>query len=146
MKSKNEVNKIIQESLELIEELSENSAIAVTTLNDLINYDKIESKTFNIEKTVVDIWSVVEKTINPLRLQAQEKDVKMVLNLQLTNPDIFAPTKINLKNLRVLGDSIKLSQVIRNLVSNALKFTPPKGDVKIDGIYFFKFILLLLFF
>ena len=66
----------IEESLEWINELTENSAIAVTTLNDWINDDKIESKTFNIEKSLVDIWLVVEKTINPLRLQAQEKGIK----------------------------------------------------------------------
>jgi signal transduction histidine kinase len=126
----------IQESLELIEELEENSVIAVTTLNDLINYDKIETNTFSIEKNVVNVWTVVEKTLSPLTLQAKEKEISLTLTTQLCSPHEFPEEddhNVNLNNLRVVGDSIKLGQVVRNLVSNALKFTPSHGQVKVSG-------------
>jgi two-component system, chemotaxis family, CheB/CheR fusion protein len=78
----------------------------------------------------VDIWSVIEKTVGPLTLQAKEKNIR--LNL-LTR--VMADEEVNLdvESLRVVGDSIKLAQVVRNIVSNALKFTPPHGKVEISG-------------
>jgi signal transduction histidine kinase len=131
------ITELIGECLELVEDLHESSAVAVTTLNDLINYDKIETKTFTIEEKDVKIWSVLEKTVSPMALQAKEKNIHLNFATQVSHPDQFsneANPSFNLKNLRVIGDSIKLAQVIRNLVSNALKFTPRDGEVKITGI------------
>ena len=130
---RDESDRLVEECLGLITELDENSTIAVSTLNDLINYDKIETKTFSIERKVVDLWSVVKKTIGPLTHQAKEKGVKLKLTSQLSTPSEFLQTNLNLNNLCVIGDSVKLDQVIRNLVSNALKFTPPEGSVSIAG-------------
>jgi signal transduction histidine kinase len=110
-------------------DLEGNSSVAVMTLNDLINYDKIETKTFAIEEKDVDIWSVIEKTVGPLTLQAKEKNIDLSLVTRVSDHGV----PFNLDHLRVVGDSIKLGQVVRNLVSNALKFTPPHGEVKITG-------------
>lgn len=132
------IDRLLDECLELVGELDGNSGIAVTILNDFINYDKIETKTFTIERKIVDMWSVVEKTVNLLILQAKEKKVTLRLKSQLLNPSSFRSLidfeGPNLKNLRVMGDEIKLGQVIRNLVSNALKFSPANGQVSISGI------------
>lgn len=136
-------HQLMEENLELVEELNENSTIAVTTLNDLINYDKVETKTFTIEKKDINIWSIVSKTITPLTFQAKEKNITMSLVSQLVTPNLFPPETINLSNLRAIGDSIKLGQVIRNLVSNALKFTPTDGKVTISGILFIIFFFFL---
>jgi signal transduction histidine kinase len=123
----------IDESFELISELEDSSTIAVATLNDLMNYDKIETKSFSIEKKDVNIWTLLEKTISPLTLQAKEKNIHLKLFSQLRHPMKFPQVDIPLQDLRLVGDSIKLGQVIRNLVSNALKFTPPDGSVNISG-------------
>ena len=124
-------NQIFNECVELIHELSENSSIAVTTLNDLINYDKIESKKFSIEKKYVNIISIIEKTVGLLKLQAKEKDIQLKVNL--FNQSEQNLSRDNFHKLQIMGDSIKLGQVIRNLVSNALKFTPEKGVISISG-------------
>lgn len=115
------VDKVMNECLELSDELRENASLAVTTLNDLINYDKIETKTFTIEKKLVNIAHVTEKTINLLTPQAKEKGVNIFFQAQ------------DMTRLRVWGDSVKLAQVIRNLASNALKFTPQSGTVGVSG-------------
>jgi signal transduction histidine kinase/CheY-like chemotaxis protein len=131
-----ELKVTLEESFELIEELEENSSVAVTTLTDLINYDKIETKSFSIEKKDVDIWSVVEKAVSPLTIHAKEKNIQMELVTQLADPCQFPTsqqTTIDIRNLRVVGDAVKVAQVIRNLVSNALKFSSVDGDVKISG-------------
>jgi two-component system, sensor histidine kinase and response regulator len=133
-----QVLSIIEESMDLVTELDENSAVAVATLSDLINYDKIETKSFSIEKKDVNVWSVLEKTLHPLSHQAKEKNIGMELISQISTPEYFdryhhpAP-HCDLNNLRLIGDSIKLGQVFRNLISNALKFTPPDGQIHIEG-------------
>jgi signal transduction histidine kinase/CheY-like chemotaxis protein len=128
-----QLTNLLNDCLELVDDLHESSAVAVTTLNDLINYDKIETKTFTIEEKDVKIWSVLEKTVSPMTLQAKEKNIHLHLSTQLSNPPLSSNETVNLENLRVIGDSIKLGQVIRNLVSNAFKFTPRDGTVKISG-------------
>ena len=128
------IEKIYCESIELIHELSENASIAVTTLNDLINYDKIESKKFTIEKKLVDVVSIIEKTVNLLSLQAKEKEIKLIIDLFNQSEQYIS--KNDIYNIQILGDSIKIGQVIRNLVSNALKFTPKNGIVSISGNIF----------
>jgi hypothetical protein len=124
------ISLLFDECLGLIDDLDENSSVAVTTLNDLINYDKIETNTFAIEEKDVNIWSVIEKTVGPLTLQAKEKNIELSLVTRVADDDV----NLDVNSLRVVGDSIKLGQVIRNLVSNALKFTPPHGEVKISGL------------
>jgi two-component system, chemotaxis family, sensor kinase Cph1 len=131
-----DLSSMLEECFELISDLEENSSTAVTTLNDLINYDKIETKSFSIEKKDVDIWTVFEKTIKPLVNQAREKNIRMELVSQVSNPSAFpSGVDLPLRNLRLVGDAIKLGQVVRNLVSNALKFTPADGEVKIAGTH-----------
>lgn len=135
----NEINHILEESMELLIGLEENSSISVTTLNDLINYDKIETNSFRIEKNVVNIWSLLEKTLQPMSFLAKEKNICMTMISHISEPSQFPESNIDLQSLYVFGDSIKIEQVIRNLISNALKFTPIGGEVKISGkisIYF----------
>jgi signal transduction histidine kinase len=133
------VSSLLCECLELIGDLDENSSVAVSTLNDLINYDKIESKTFSIEEKDVNPWTVLSKTVGPMTLQAKEKNIDLKIVTQASDPLQFPNEnlEVNLTYLRVVGDSIKLAQVIRNLVSNALKFTPRDGQVTISGLVHF---------
>lgn len=133
-----QIHLLIDECLELIRDLDENSAVAVSTLNDLMNYDKIETKSFSIEQKDVNPWSILRKTVGPMTMQAKEKNIELKLITQVSDPLEFPSEDltINWSNLRVIGDSIKLAQVIRNLVSNALKFTPRNGRVTIAGLPF----------
>jgi signal transduction histidine kinase len=117
----------LQDCAELIFEINENTSLAVTTLNDLINYDKIESKTFTIEREPVKILAVLQKTVGLLELHAKEKGVQMKM-------DPVIKDQIHFSGLMVSGDSLKLAQVYRNLISNALKFSPTGSEVLISGL------------
>lgn len=106
-------------------------------LNDLLNYDKIESGTFKLEFRQVDIWKVVKKTVSEFTIQAQNRDVDLRLNVPTEVSTFEDPEQANLTILDpskyyVLGDDIRLIQVLRNLISNALKFSKAGSNVDIS--------------
>jgi signal transduction histidine kinase len=108
-------------------EIVDNGNAAVTVLNDLINYDKIESKSMSIQQSLLDPFQLIEKTLSSLQVQAKQAEI--TLNLQ-----IDVSRDISTSKLVAFADRVKIGQVIRNVVSNAIKFSPKASCIKIAGI------------
>ena len=87
-------------------------------INDILDYSKIESGKLDLEIMPFNLRDLMEDVASLLAVHAHEKGIE--LNLQL-------PTKFH---EWVKGDPNRLSQVLVNLVSNAIKFTD-KGEVNI---------------
>lgn len=123
--------------LNVTEDTNENAHVAVEILNDLLNYDKLESGTLELETEPVLIWDLVEKTVNQFGIQAVNRKVELKLDMVRptgeTIPDVEGAETPDPYN--VVGDSIRLSQVIRNVISNALKFTPEDGLIQVTARY-----------
>jgi signal transduction histidine kinase len=123
--------------LDLIEDILSNTHSAVDVLNDLLNYDKIESGTLYLEITVVPIWALIDRTASEFQLQAKKKKINYVLDFSaLAEPVDGDCNSVGASNLckevkeqKVMGDTIRIAQVLRNLISNALKFTPEEGEI-----------------
>jgi signal transduction histidine kinase len=118
--------------LELTEDIIGNATSAVGVLNDLLNYDKIEMGTLSLERTIVSIWDLIERILAEFKLPAKAKKIDFKLDFSaLVETDEESPSTIDLsqdiRERRVLGDAIRIAQVLRNLVSNGLKFTPDGG-------------------
>ncbi|ATP56146.1 ATPase [Pedobacter ginsengisoli] len=96
---------------------SANNLLAI--VNDILDYHKIESGTISIERSEMDIVSITEYIVKGLEMAAKDKG----LILSLT-------TDKALQN-KVIGDPTRTTQVITNLVHNAIKFTE-KGSVKVS--------------
>ncbi|KAJ1413712.1 histidine kinase-like ATPase [Ochromonadaceae sp. CCMP2298] len=106
----------------------DNTEAAVDVLNDLLNYDKIESGTLRLEFSSLPIWRVLKKATGGFALQAKEKNI--TLSLSGAPWDELSPQELTqYQALRVVGDSMRISQVLRNLMSNAIKFTPSSGSI-----------------
>jgi signal transduction histidine kinase len=120
----------------LAEDVTESSSAAVLVLNDLINYDKIENKTLVIEAKQVSPVTLITSTVRTLQVQAKQANVKLVLlsNFKDESSELFEMVR---RDMFIIGDSMKLSQVIRNVVSNALKFSATGDTVSVQGKSFF---------
>jgi signal transduction histidine kinase len=119
----------------LADDILGNSESAVDVLNDLLNYDKVEMGTLRLELSSVPIWNVIRKTTNAFMMQAKQKSVELQLVGECWIKNIAGDVveDRNYELLRIVGDSTRIAQVLRNLLSNALKFTPEDGTVIIQG-------------
>lgn len=121
-----------QEWLALSKDVAANSSSAVDVLNDFLNYDKVESGKLTLEYSVVPIFQLIEDTVSEFKLPAAKKNIRLVVS---------TPTRTNIKGSSrdsgserfVVGDKIRLTQVFRNLISNAIKFTPEEGNVTVNA-------------
>jgi CheY-like chemotaxis protein/two-component sensor histidine kinase len=88
-------------------------------LNDLLAYDKIDSKSMHLEKTRIDVEELVTSTLSMFCAQATVRNVRFDVDVESNLP-------------KLKGDPYKIKQILGNLASNALKFTPPGGSVIIS--------------
>ena len=107
--------------IELIADVTQNADCAITVLNDLINYDKIMMNSLNLEYSSNNIEYLVLEAIKRFHIQALEKNIKINLVYKCNN---ILVEQIKFDSIIMIIDKIKISQVLNNLISNALKFTP----------------------
>jgi signal transduction histidine kinase len=124
--------------LTLTEEIRSSAKSSVAVLDDLLNYDKIEMGTLSLELTVFSFWRVVTETSSEFRLSAKQKMIHFELDFSPLigekpgeTLESFDDSLLSqqLQQRLVVGDRIRITQVLRNLVSNALKFTPEGGKL-----------------
>ena len=84
-------------------------------INDILDLSKLEAGKMEFREELVDLSRVAADAARDLRETSRAADVSIELDLPPT--------------LSVLGDQLRLRQVIDNLLSNAVKFTPPGGLV-----------------
>jgi signal transduction histidine kinase len=119
--------------IDLIQDLEDNSGNAVTVLNELMSYDKIEMKTYHIEKEMISVWKIISDSIKPFHIQAREKSIKIILTMDINDENITTANRDSLNKLCLIGDPMKLEQVFRNIVSNALKYSKSNTKIMIDA-------------
>jgi two-component system, sensor histidine kinase and response regulator len=91
-------------------------------INNVLDYSKIEAGKIDLEKKNFDLEELLHSVLDGLKIQAQNKGLE--LSLKITgNP-----------GLAVVGDVLRLRQVLINLVNNAIKFTH-QGSVTLALAY-----------
>ncbi len=88
----------------------------LTIINDVLDFSKIESGKLELEATEFDIRDTIGLVLKALALRAHQKNVELVCDIASDVP------------LRVIGDPVRMNQIITNLVGNAIKFTE-RGEV-----------------
>jgi two-component system, cell cycle sensor histidine kinase PleC len=88
----------------------------LTLINDILDLAKIEAGGFQLRESLVDLPGLIEECTTLLGAKAQDGHIELSLDL----PPALAPVR---------ADERALKQILLNLLSNALKFTPPYGRV-----------------
>lgn len=95
------------------------SQFLLTLINDILDMSRIESGKMELEEMAFDLFQVAEKLDSMFRSTTEAKNLHW--DVQMQDFDVR----------RVVGDELRLTQVIINFISNAVKFTPPGGAVTV---------------
>ncbi|HMZ37072.1 MAG TPA: histidine kinase dimerization/phospho-acceptor domain-containing protein, partial [Leptospiraceae bacterium] len=87
-----------------------------TILDDILDFSRIESGMLRLEKIPVNVADLLSECTGLFRLSAMEKGVELVYDLAPETPAF------------ILGDPVRLKQILNNLIGNAVKFTE-KGRI-----------------
>ncbi|MBD2449129.1 PAS domain-containing protein [Nostoc sp. FACHB-152] len=110
---------VVEQGLEAIERSAQAQAHLIS---DLLDISRISSGRLRMDAQPVELAKIIEAAIAVVRLAAEVKSIEIQTQLDTT------PRAI-------VGDPIRLQQVIWNLLSNAIKFTPVRGKIKVTLKY-----------
>lgn len=96
---------------EYIKQIMASGNTLLTIINDILDFSKIESGKMNINMVEYDLFSIVKDVASVIMARIGDKDLQFIVNVA---PDI--PKQL-------MGDSIRIQQIIMNLANNAVKFT-----------------------
>src|SRR5258708_18455769 len=108
---------LTDEQLEYAETIKSSADALLNVINDVLDFSKIESDSMELEEVDFDLRECVEGVLDVFAVKASQIDLVYQL-------DYDVPSQI-------IGDSLRLRQILINLVSNGIKFTN-KGEVFIS--------------
>ena len=111
-----------KEERENIEQIYSSGKTLLSIINDILDFSKIESGKMDINVEKYQPLSMLHDIVNIINNRICEKNLEFVLDIDPNLP------------YEVLGDSIRIKQIIINLVNNAVKFTK-QGMVKLEISY-----------
>jgi len=89
-------------------------------INDILDMSKIEANKLELAEEEFSLEQTLTNIYNMMLVKAEEKNLQLTLNVDENTPAYM------------IGDELRLSQVVTNLVGNAIKFTPENGSISVD--------------
>jgi PAS domain S-box-containing protein len=105
-----------EQTARALETIERNTRLQAKLIDDLLDVSRIIAGKIKVEQQRVDVGAVIGEAVQSLRREAEVHG----LELEVALAPVAAP---------VLGDAVRLQQVVVNLVSNAIKFTPAGGRI-----------------
>lgn len=101
--------------------IERNTQLQAKLIADLLDMSRILSGKVHLDFKPTNLLSLAKEAVETIRIMAEEKDVTVIA------PADAPPVVVN-------GDSARLQQIIWNLLTNGVKFTPPGGRVEVTII------------
>ena len=94
------------------------SAQVQKVLSNLLEWSRLQRRTFEVKPEIVELTGLIKDVVEMNNKEAARKDI----NLSLSGES----------NVFVVADRTMITTVIQNLVTNAIHFTPPSGQISIN--------------
>ncbi len=99
------------EQREYLQMLKSSGDSLLSVIDDVLDFSRVESGQLQLDVTDFDLHELICETVRGLSLRAQEKGLELAFAIDENVPK------------RVLGDGVRLRQILINLIGNAVKFT-----------------------
>ncbi len=111
--------KINDDQKKSLQTILRNSDRLIRLIKDLLDVSHLEKNKFGMQFGLISIEDVILRCIQDLQPQAKYKEITIIRNINMLP--------------RIWGDEGRLTQVITNLLANAIKFTPQKGTITVTA-------------
>jgi Signal transduction histidine kinase len=105
---------------ECLDKISSASKLLLSLINDILDMSKIEANKLEIQHEEFVFNDVVDNIETIINIKAKEKEQTLLVSVSDNVPK------------KLVGDELRLVQVVNNLLSNAIKFTPNKGTISVN--------------
>ncbi|MEJ2608888.1 MAG: transporter substrate-binding domain-containing protein [Candidatus Thiodiazotropha sp.] len=102
-----------------VNKIKASAHILLGVINDILDFSKIEAGKLEIERVPFSLDEVFDNLANVTLIKAEEKALEIVFDQEIDVPD------------KLIGDPLRLGQILINLVSNAIKFTE-QGEIRVS--------------
>ncbi|MGD9993937.1 MAG: ATP-binding protein [Salinivirgaceae bacterium] len=111
--------KLEEHQTKYLENIKASGNNLLVVINDILDFSKIESGKLTLEQIEFDFRNLIKHTISTLSVKSQEKDIQLSFDVSNDIPQV------------IVGDPVRLNQILINLLGNAIKFTNPGGYVRL---------------
>ncbi|MEA2029539.1 MAG: ATP-binding protein, partial [Campylobacterota bacterium] len=102
-----------------LNKVKNSSEALLNIINDVLDYSKIEARKLSIEKNSFNFNELLQSIKDLFEYQIEQKGLELILDIDSSIPN------------RLLGDKLRIIQVLNNLLGNSIKFTD-KGSIKVS--------------
>lgn len=91
----------------------------LVVINDVLDFSKIEENKLSLESLPFSLRNTIEEALEVVSVDASKKNIELLYDLDFET--------------YIMGDPIRLRQILVNLLSNATKFSPKNGEVIVQA-------------
>jgi PAS domain S-box-containing protein len=104
---------------EMLETMAKAGDLLLRTVDDILDFSKLEAQQVTLEKIPFQLKTLFQQTVTLLQSMASKKSLTLMLDWQSNLPPA------------VMGDPVRLSRILHNLIGNAIKYTP-EGEIRVE--------------
>jgi PAS domain S-box-containing protein len=115
------INQMPKEAKDYLVRVYDNVESLNNLVNNLLDVSRIDMNRFQLNKAPTDIVEMTKQIIKSLSFQANEKKLTMIFI-----------NKLNEDSVSLTVDNVRIRQVLRNILDNAIKFTPAGKEIRVE--------------